>query len=259
LFNGCVKALNNFLSCLLEYNLIDPDSVKKCSALPDHFIRRRGAESVISPDEANKLRSKLAEIRQSSSEVFWLLTCTGLRLNEALSLRRRDLFAGEIEHSALAEELNHHGIKYHGYLVLESQIDKEDPTHKRRKPLKGCRTISSKNSRVIPIEDKALFNLLVLRYKAALDGDSLLFADVDDSKLNRDLVTAEEALHYSHRSLHCCRHSYLTHLAGRTRSFFLVRMISGHKSAKNFEGYIHLFDQISRQVRAKTQTIELVS
>ena len=101
--------------------------------------------------------------------------------------------------------------------------------------------------------------MLVMRYKAVLDDNSLLFEGVDDSKLNRDLADAEDDLHYPHRSLHCCRHSYITQLAGRTRNFFLVRMISGHKTAANFEGYLHLFSQITMEAKRKTQKIELVS
>ena len=111
--NKILKSVNSFMTFLKAYSKIDPDAAPKISVIPEYLVKRRGIESIISQGEADKIHAKLSGISQDSADVFLLLFNTGQRLNEGLSLRKRDLFAGEIENSALAEELNRHGIKYY--------------------------------------------------------------------------------------------------------------------------------------------------
>ena len=51
--NNAIRTLNTFLTCLKQYNLIDPDSAKKCGTFPEHRLNRRGAEDVINEPEMN--------------------------------------------------------------------------------------------------------------------------------------------------------------------------------------------------------------
>ena len=238
--NNIVKSLNSFIDFLKVYHLIDDDSAKKCPHLTD--LPQRGVEAVIPLDEARVLRMQIGTRNIAAAEFFWLLYHSGIRKNECASLRKKDLYAGDIEHASLADELRIHNIKYYGYLIVESQLDQDDEEDPmKRKPLKGRKKVEAGNSRIVPIEDKDVWNILARRHQACANDEALLFDELSDSALTRAWIAAENSLGYPHRSPHFCRHSYITNLAGRTRSFFLCRLISGHRDSKSFERYKHLF------------------
>jgi integrase len=64
--------------------------------------------------------------------------------------------------------------------------------------------------------------------------------------------------HLGSKSYHCCRHSYTTLLVGETRSYFLVRMITGHRSQKAFERYLHVYEQVALAARQESQEIDVL-
>ncbi len=114
-----------------------------------------------------------------------------------------------------------------------------------------------------------MWNILAVRYKtqqSLLETNSLgkdlanytLFGDCEWNKLNRSLKEAYIRIGTKHKGYHACRHTFVTLLTGVTRSYFLVRMISGHKSQKAFERYLHIYEQIAMQSRQKLQTIEVI-
>ncbi len=52
----------------------------------------------------------------------------------------------------------------------------------------------------------------------------------------------------SHKSYHCCRHSFATFMVGKTKSIFLARSITGHKS-NAFERYLHVWEQMTLEAQ----------
>jgi hypothetical protein len=67
--NNIVKTLNGFLTCLLEYDLIDPDSVRKAPTLPEHKLNRRSKEDVIYEDEMRRVYEKMLDLCIGSAAI----------------------------------------------------------------------------------------------------------------------------------------------------------------------------------------------
>jgi integrase len=272
--NNIIKALNTFLKCLRAYHLIDPASVLECPAYPEHMLATRDASAVILEPERDKIMAQLAKTYPPAADFFFVLWHTGMRFNELFSLPITALFKGEIRHEKLRARLDLLKIQYHGYIYLESQAVNDDrkrePDHSlRRKPLKGCKTISPKNSRVIPIRSKEVWNVLALRYKAGLEmcatgkygSDRKEYVFFEDAEWNKTVNSLREA--YQHFKLepkgyHSCRHTFVTMLVGETGDEMLTRMITGHKTAKSFERYQHLYEQIALAAQQQEQDIDVI-
>lgn len=271
--NKIIHTLNSFTRFLSLHNLIDGDSAKKCPSFPEYMQNQKSIEDVISEPEFEAIHRKLSFINPASADLFLLLYRTGMRLGEALSLPISALFKGQME-GALHEELKEKHIEYIGYLVLESQCEslarsRDEKTFAHsRKPLKGRRRIHNKDSRLIPIRQKEVWNMLVRRYKEQkelltkdLYGKEplnyLFFDDLASTRMHVDMKEAYTATQYTVKTPHSCRHSFATLFAGETRSFFLAKMILGHKS-KAFEGYMHLYEQLAQVAKRNSQEIDEV-
>ena len=166
------------------------------------------------------------------------------------------------------------GLRYHGYLYVDSQLQNKSGSSRDksgrilRKPLKWCKEISISAARVIPIENKDLFNMLVGRYKRhrklmekRLYGtdakDYLLFDGLTKTVFSKNLKKAFKAAGLEYRSPHCCRHTFATRLSERTGSNAEVhRLVIGHKTEKERQRYVHLAQQMAREARAAMQLVE---
>lgn len=272
--NNIIRTLNTFLECLKQYNLIDPDSVKKCPAFPEHKLNRRGFESYIDKDELKQIRFNMEKYSKSASDFFYILWYTGMRFAELFGLPTNSLFKGDIPTKSLHDELVKCDLKYYGYIRLESQPyyddrKREEDKSLRRKPLKGNKSIDPKYTRIIPIFDKEVWNILATRYKNAKErlfkieyttklDDYCFFDDLEWNKAVESLKKAYQDQKLEPKSYHCCRHSFVTRLIGETRSFFLVRAITGHRKDKSFERYLHIFEQLAQESLKNTQEIDVI-
>ena len=134
-----------------------------------------------------------------------------------------------------------------------------------RKPLKGRKRVDAKASRMIPIFDRTTFNILAQRYNdqsdlfiekrfGSLQSDYLLFDGLNKNRFSQLLRQAYEGTPFLRKSAHCARHTFATNLAGMTNADTgLCRLILGHRDEDTTFGYVHLFEQINRQVRSITQ------
>jgi integrase len=273
--NNIVKALNTFLECLLRYNLIDKDAARKCECLPDHLVAHRGFADVILEDEMRAVHKLLRAEHAPAADFFYVLWHTGMRFAELFGLPMTSLFRGEVQDGPLAKELKRCEIAYLGYIYLDSQPAHDDRRREEdgsivRKPLKSCRAISPKYARVIPIRTKDVWNILATRHKTQSEafakkqygGDKINYALFDDCEWNRTVGALRRVYvdnpHLGSKSYHCCRHSYTTLLVGETRSYFLVRMITGHRSQKAFERYLHVYEQVALAARQESQEIDVL-
>lgn len=164
------------------------------------------------------------------------------------------------------ELVSRHKIPCYGYLSLESQVS--NATHIRRldksvsrKPLKGRRRIDANSGRIIPITDKKTFNILAKLYNQQLDlfdrhvfgankADYLLFNGLNKNTFSRHLRLAYQNTTFKPKSPHCTRHTFATNFAGLTNAdTALCRLVLGHRDEDTTLGYVHLFEQINRQVR----------
>lgn len=272
--NNIIKALNTFLKCLHAYRLIDPASVLECPAYPEHMLATRDASAVILEPERDKILARLRASYPPAADFFLILWHTGMRFNELFSLPITALFKGEIQHDKLKKRLEMLNIQYHGYLYLNSQGVYDDGSREEdgsilRKPLKGCKTISPKNARVIPIRSKDVWNVLATRYKAGLElcatgvygPDRKEYVFFEDAEWNKTVGALREA--YQHfkmepKGYHSCRHTFVTLLVGETGDEMLTRMITGHKTAKSFERYQHVYEQIALAAQQESQEIDVI-
>lgn len=273
--NNIIKALNTFLTCLSTYNDIDPDSVKKAPVLGDHLLNHRSFQDVISNSEMEVVYAAMCQINVPAAEFFLVLWHTGMRFSELFGLQMTKLFRGKIANKSLQGELEKYNIDYHGYIYLDSQPfhddrRREDDGSIKRKPLKSHKTIGPRNARVIPIRSKEVWNILANRFKVqtaeflrkrytADKNDYMLFDDLEWNKAVNTLKKGYERLGRTPKQYHCCRHSFTTLLVGETRSYFLVRAITGHRKDKSFEKYLHIYEQIAQEAQQNVQEIDVIS
>lgn len=273
--NNIIKTVNTFMDFLLAYNLVDPDSVKKVKAFPEHMTNHKDFADVISQEELIRVMSQMESILPGAAEFFYVLWNTGMRFSELFGLPINTLFKGQVKDQSMNEELTKCGVKYTGYILLESQPFYDDRRREadlsiKRKPLKGRKTISPKNSRLIPIMDNRTWNILVRRYKAQKEllakseygpnqSDYVFFGELEWNKTINAVREAYNRLDgVKPKTYHCCRHSFITRLVGQTRSTFLIRMITGHKTIGAFERYLHIFEQINLNAQQATQELDFV-
>jgi site-specific recombinase XerD len=272
--NHVILSVNNFLRFLAEKNLMDPDKAKKCRSFDKNLIGHKGWENVAEEHEFQFIHGRLKEISEPAADFILVLYRTGVRLNEGLSLPMSFIYAGHTS-GVLHEELTEKKIEYYGYIVLESQCEdrtrtRDEKTHRiPRKALKGRKTISSKNSRVIPIMEKETWNILAKRYKecqkdfkAKRFGDDpinyLLFADVAYATVSNQFDRAYEGTSFKpYKTPHDMRHSFCTLFTGKTKSPILSRIILGHKS-DSFDRYLHIYEQMVVKAKQKSQVIDLI-
>jgi integrase len=272
--NNIIKTLNTFLTCLSRYNKIDPANARPCDTFPEHETNRRGAGDVIPADERDLVAAVMRRTSEPAAEFFLVLWHTGMRFSELFGLPMTALFRGQIT-GPIHDELIKCGVNYVGYLYLDSQPAFDDRRREadgsvKRKPLKGRKTIGAKDARLIPIRSKEIWNILAARFKAQSElvlkgtytadrANYMLFEDLEWNVSVNSLRNAYAALKRTPKQYHCCRHTFTTTLVGETRSFFLVRAITGHRKDASFERYLHIYEQMALEAKQKVQEIDLIS
>ncbi|MBK9038010.1 MAG: tyrosine-type recombinase/integrase [Bdellovibrionales bacterium] len=266
--NSVIGAVNLFLDVMARKGKCELPP--KCRKFPRHLMNRRTAEDVISDDEAKIILQCLSDLDESglAADFFLVLMHTGLRLGEGLGLSLADFSPGMPEVALIKGAVQRHGLKCFGYIALESQLAstihprKSDGTVPR-KPLKGRKRIDAKGSRTIPVLDSEAFNALARRFNDQSElleskkfgiskSDYLLFDGLEKNRFSRLLREAYEGTSFKHKSPHCARHTFATNLAGITQADTgFCRLVLGHKDEDTTLGYVHLFEQINRQARAK--------
>ncbi|MBC7532295.1 MAG: site-specific integrase [Oligoflexus sp.] len=275
--NHAINSLNSLLEYLKRYNKVSPEAARKCELHPQHKLGARTVEDVYSEEEVISYEKALRKTSELTADFFYVLSKTGMRFNELYSLPISQLFKGQMT-GPVHDELKEKGVEYVGYILLDSQILKEEsdslsrnrlPDHShRRGPLKGRKDTNIKNARFIPIIDKDCWNILVRLYqeqKKSLDRDLfgsnaknyLFFEDVEEGAIRRHMQKANEALG-THKDFHSLRHTYSTRLAGKTRSFFLCKVILGHKTEKEFDKYCHIFEETQLEAKKNSQVIDFM-
>lgn len=254
--NHAIKSLNTFMDLLFKKGLIQ--KVTKCEAFGDHLVRKRSIDDVVTPEEMETIYGQLKADGFPIEAIFFrYLFFSGMRLSEGLAISLADLYQGELpENQLIAKKIKSHGMKYHGYIVSDSQIDEKGI----RWPFKGKKEISEKFARTIPIVDKTLWNDLVDLAQQQYEvwnvnkgnkKDFLLFGGVNDATASRRLEAAFRSARLKYRSWHCLRHSRATWLIGETGDEVLARAWLGQSTAKVFERYNHLYQSLVREAKAK--------
>lgn len=226
-------------------------------AFPDDYNAYRTAEDIVEKDEFEAVYKQLLHLGYETEAHFYrFLYFTGCRFGEAIGISLIDIKQGNISSEKFHETLDRHGIIYHGYINLMSQPDNPNKSQRgkngcvKRKPLKGKKAISAKYARTIPIEDKELWNILVVRaqeqikkYKQGKYGlvrsDYLLFDGIDKTTAAARLRKAFEAAGYTYKTWHLLRHTRGTELYSNTWNKDLCKVWLGHTSDKVFERYNH--------------------
>ncbi len=231
---------------------------------------------MISPSEKEIIYPALHEQSKLAAYFFKVLVDTGLRINEGLGLSLDDLFKGEISNKSLAAQLKKEGIQYFGYLVLESQPGCRFALRSAdgivaRKPLKGKRVISSQHGRTIPILNKETFNILAelwlqqkeLFKKQPYGADPknyLLFDGLNKNVFGNYLRSICSRHKIGPYTPHCCRHTFATEFTGMVMgNIFLCSLVLGHADISTTKRYIHLWEQIQKDLKSEEQLREGIS
>lgn len=270
--NNITKALNTFLTSLVAYNQIEPSALHKIPALPEHMLNRRSFKDVVLEPEMRKVHAQLVAIHPPAADFFITIWSTGMRFSELFGLPITALFRGPVPNKDLDAELKKCGVTYHGYIYLESQPKHDDRRRDehgvvQRKPLKSHKEISPRHARIIPIRTTEVWNILAKRHKKGIadhtkntfgpdKSNYMLFEDLEWNKATLSLQAAYKQAGLEYRAYHSCRHTFTTLLVGETRSFFLVRAITGHRKDQSFERYLHIYERIGLEAQQNEQVID---
>ncbi|MGE0528603.1 MAG: tyrosine-type recombinase/integrase [Bdellovibrionales bacterium] len=267
--NNVICALNSFLNIMWRKGKCDLQP--KCAKFPAHMRAKRTAAHVLSEDEVGVIYQRLQMADALAADFFLMLVNTGMRLSEGLGVSLADFFTGRPEDKLIPSALDRHSLPCFGYIALESQVSRAGSPrgangHVDRKPLKGRQTMDASSGRVIPLLDKATFNVLARRHNEQVDllsgekfggdrRDYLLFDGLNKSNYTRLLQEAYKGTAFTYKSPHCARHTFATNLAGLTGADTgFCQLVLGHNDSETTLGYVHLFEQINRKARAKEQT-----
>jgi integrase len=282
--NHAIKALNTFMKHLHQDGIIKAYHV--CEAFDESKLRERTIDDVITYEESTIIFKKLLDLGyQNEAEYFILMFWTGMRFNEGLGLSLADIYKGEITRDSFKNLLRRNLIfycespnipddylyRYYGFLTLSSQPDNDGSKsivrnqndEILRKPLKMKKAINERNTRVIPIVHKELWEILARRAKEAFQkwksgeyvssnkSDYLLFEGITQSTSTARLKEAFDKANLTYRSWHCFRHSRGTFLHGKTGDKELTMQWLGHSSEKVHNKYLHTYEGLMREIKAK--------
>lgn len=261
--NHCIKALNVFMRNLKECNIIS--ELRLMEAFDEHLLNERSAKDMVSPQEMDLITNKLFMNGHNNESVFHrYLFFTGMRFNEAVGVSFVSLYPGEVKKKMFDNMLKKNNITYYGYILLKSQPAAENRAIRDaktlevpRKPLKGRKKICEKNSRIIPITDKIVWDELVVRakfqyqqWKSGIFGSNeenyLLFDGINKSTSMARLKLAYEQCNLPCKTWHCLRHSRGTFLFGESGDRELAKIWLGHSSNKVFSRYDHTLEEMVR-------------
>lgn len=252
--NHCIRALNSFLKSMRESNFLLPECYVKCPSFKRHLVDQnaRTHKDIISIKEFELLKLQL----EQSKEFFVCAYHTGMRFMELYSLSIDDIFFQEHVEKGIEdwmkEELYKHGLDIYGYIIIKSQAvskvrERDINGHVDRKPLKGRKTQTLKDGRVIPITDFETMNILISRYNDVIDdyekrkyGDDKKNYFLFNEPMN--VIRRDFKVHCD-KGFHSCRHSKTTMLIGLTQNIVLSRTIIGHKSIDVFDRYVHIYEE----------------
>lgn len=270
--NTIIRTLNTFMTYCRHANKLDPSAHQKCPMFENHLIKGRDHDDVIEPEEFKAVHGKLLEIDQAAAEFYWILYHTGMRFNELFSLPMCWLFRSQAP-DELHQELKSKGLKYYGYIYLESQGGLR---HRRAKdgtvpraPLKSRKTVSPEYARTIPIFELETWNMLAQRHVAATTSlgrnefgsdqmNYMMFEDLPWNAWGDALRKANPGAGVdAKKTAHCCRHSYVTYMLAKTKSPYLIQAITGH-TARTYERYQHIWGKIAQKAKQKEQKIHKV-
>lgn len=272
--NQCIKSLNAFLKVMKRKNYVE--RLDQCPQFARHLEKQKDADAVISESEKQIIYTALHDRSDLAASFFKVLVATGLRINEGLGLSLDNLFKGTVNNKSLDAQLKKEGIEYFGYLILESQpingvVLRNKDGIVERKPLKSKKAISSQNSRTIPILSKECFNILAelwLQQKEKLNKrvygidpkNYLLFEGLNKFTFGNHLRSVCRDQKIGPYTPHCCRHTFATEFTGKVLgNLFLCSLVLGHADISTTRKYIHLWEQIQKDLKSEEQLREGIS
>lgn len=282
--NHAVKSLNTFMRHLKNEGIVNQLHI--CEAFDESKLNQKSIDDVIEESESWTVYKKLIELGyQNEAEFFLMLYWTGMRFNEGLGISLADIYKGEISRDSLKNLLRRNLIfykddknipdeylyRYFGFFTLSSQPDNDGSksivrdklNQVLRKPLKMKKAINERNTRIIPIVCEELWQILSKRAKVQYKNwknhsllsrnksDYLLFAGIVQTTSMFRLKEAFEKSGLKYKSWHCCRHSRGTFLHGKTGDKELSMQWLGHASEKVHSKYIHTYEGLMREIKAK--------
>lgn len=255
--NKIIKALNTFLAEMQRKKLAT--QLPKMQAFESKYLRKIDLHDIYKESEIEPLYQALLTDHQDSAEFFLFLARTGQRINEGLGASLESLKKERPASKIICKWLDEYEIPCVGYIYLDSQLLRPGAENKGvilRGPLKGRPSINPRYARIIPIEEKRLYKILVRRHQEAarrsfrVRSEALLFPYLTRSIFMTRLSNACRQLGIRYRSPHMLRHYYATQLCGKIGGHnSLVQLILGHSHPKVTENYIHINEQLQEELQ----------
>lgn len=238
--NNVIKSANSYIAFVELEESGEP--IKRIPELKYDEKGARGKEAVYSDEECEKLEEAFGEYNLGL--LIKLLRYTGMRIGEALSLRKTDVIIGSIPQGEkwIFRALQDSNVEFFGYILLKSQLEDLDNLKSKRVALKGRKSIKPENNRVIPLINKELSEALL---KLSMNNEELLF-NVEYRIVYTALLEARKKLNWNQtKDLHSLRHTFTTRFVrmcgGDPR---IVEKVLGHSKPKITQNYNHLADEL---------------
>ncbi|HEY9661974.1 MAG TPA: hypothetical protein V6C65_26255 [Allocoleopsis sp.] len=263
--NKCINSLNKYCEWLRDHaRVLNWDNCRPLQAYPNHMLNRRGAQDLLDVKEFEMVTGKLRANGHDLEADMWVVQYhTGMRVSEIVSLPLSGL-TSKVP-TEIKEAYEKAGLTpIYGAVYLMSQPRdnylSREKNHVPRKPLKWRKTISPKDARTIPITDKAVWNILAIRFATQKElyakfsfgadkDDYLLF---DGAQVNTYLVylkQAYEGLGLRPKSSHLLRHTRATELTLLGLPDKIQELVMGHKGQAQ-QRYQHIVEVLNRKTQA---------
>lgn len=270
--NKAINSFNKFNEWLRDHaRVLEWDNFRSLQCYPMSMQNQKGADDLVDDDEFSLVCERLLKDDEILAlDMFKVQRHTGMRVSELLGLCLNSL-TNKIP-DVVSQAFKDAGyLENFGAIYLESQP--RDPYIKRvdgeipRKALKWRKEISPKNSRTIPITDKAIWNILARRFKGEKENfakqafghrkDSYLL--FDGAQRNVYLTTLREAYEKTglrFKGSHCLRHTRSTELSMRLMPVKIQELVLGHKGQAQ-ERYQHIVEVLNQRTREAMEFDEI--
>ena len=263
--NKAINSLNKFGEWLVDFEYINEADYRPLKAYSASMQNKKGADDLVDEQEFHLVRERLRKDDNPLWAELWLVQYwTGMRINELVGLTLN--FLSPEAPQEVHDVITAAGLPIYGAILLDSQpaqdhikrIGQQIP----RTPLKWRDKISPRNSRVIPVVNKEVWNILARRheeqmklYDRAVWGDNpaqyLLFEGAQKLKYTMKIMEAYERVGLTPKGSHSLRHTRITAWTALSIPDKIMELIFGNK-AQAREGYIHLVEVLNRKAQEKT-------
>jgi integrase len=247
----------------------------QCPQFARHLENQKDAESVMSDAEKQLIYTALQERSELAAKFFKVLIGTGLRINEGLGLSFDNLFKGKTNNKSLDAQLDKESINYYAtwFWRVSPRADRYYEMNmaslvvNRSRVKKSSRRKTAGRSRFWIKKRLMLAELWIIqkeRLNKKVHGSDpknyLLFDGLTKNTFGNYMRSVCSRHKIRPYTPHCCRHTFATEFTGMIMgNIFLCQLVLGHADTSTTRKYIHLWEQIQKDLKSADQLREGIS